>query len=64
MRDPMAMCGFRMYITIHGSPITMGDGSGTPSAGGPGAPMNHGVGVFPIMDVGIGGLAWDGIGSR
>jgi hypothetical protein len=60
----MATCGFRMSTTIHGDPITMDDGFGTPSAGGPGVLMSHGDGVSPIMAVGTGEVVWDGIGSR
>lgn len=64
MKGLMVMCGSRMFINIRGDPIIMEDGFGTLSVDGHGAPMNPGDGVFPITAGGIGGLAWDGTGSR
>lgn len=64
MKDRMGTFGFLTSTNPHGDPITMEDGLGTFSAGGHGALMSLGDGVFLITADGTGEADWDGIGSQ
>ena len=64
MKGLMVTCGSLMSTITLGDLITTEDGFGIQSAGGHGARMSHGDGVFPIMADGTGESAWVGTGSR